>query len=223
MKEGLRGIRMYNRNTAVLFLVAIMTALALLAGCVTNPLVWSIWNDSISQFEKHINRGADVNARYGLAGESVLNLAVSRGNLQFVILLIDAGADIKAKAFDYQTLLMVAAAAGDVKMARLLIESGADVNISNNHQHVEYVVPATALIAAIWYWHPEVAQLLIEAGADVHHQDANGDTALDWALESSTHMNQNHKKMLENKLLIVKGDLGIIIDVGKSELCFLAV
>lgn len=73
---------MNDRKAAVLVLVAIMTAVALLTGCMTNPLVWSVWRGSVSKVEKHIDEGADVDTRYELLRDRVLNLAVRRGNGQ---------------------------------------------------------------------------------------------------------------------------------------------
>jgi len=197
---------MNDRKSIVLDLVVIMTALVLLTGCVTNPLAWSISRGNISNVEKHIDEGADVDSKYGLSGDRVLNLAVRSSNPQIVTLLIDAGADINAENGDCQTPLMTAAASGDVEMAGLLVESGANVNISNNCQGVEYSMPATALIAASWYWHSDVAQLLIEAGSDVNFRASDGDTALDWALRwGSAHKSDNHNKMIETAIVLVQG------------------
>ena len=44
-----------------------------------------------------LNKGADVNAQYGLSG-SALRLAPLNGNEEMVKLLLDKGADVNAEA-----------------------------------------------------------------------------------------------------------------------------
>lgn len=115
---------------------------------------------------------------------------------------VDKGADVNAEKGEY-TPLMTAAEAGDVEMVRLLINSGANVNMSNNFQDVELVIPNTALMAASHRGHLEVARLLIEAGADVNYRGADGYTALDWPI--SWGWGVDCRKTLETAIVLVQG------------------
>jgi ankyrin repeat protein len=232
MEERTGGIRMYDSKAAVSVLVAIMTTLVLLTGCATDPLSRSARRGNVSKVEKHIDEGADVNARNWWSHETVLTLAVRGGNLQIVTLLIEAGATVdslyggplKAAAeagnvemarllieagadidamYRQYTPLMIAAEVGDVEMAKLLIKSCANVNMWNFWDNPELLKPNTALMAASWNGHSEVAQLLIEAGADVHYRGYYGDTALEWAIFWG--QGEDYRKMLETVVVLVQG------------------
>jgi ankyrin repeat protein len=203
LKEPFSTVMMHYSRRIVFGLVAITLILVLLTSCVTPSnaqwLMWSVRAGNTSKVEKHIEEGVDVNARNRWLCMTPLTVAVRRGNLQIVTLLIEAGANIHAMDAGCQTPLMTAAAAGDIEMAKFLIKSGANINMSNNCQGVELTYPATALIAASWHGNSEMAQFLIDAGADVHHRDATGDTALDWAM-----VGEDCRKTLETVVVLVQ-------------------
>jgi len=130
--------------------------------------------------------------------------ASSRGHLEVVRLLCEAGADKDKAAHDGFTALICAAANGHVEVVRLLCEEGADKDkarqdgstaliCASANGHVEVVRllceeeadkdkaaqdGCTALICASAHGHIEVVRLLCEEGADKDKAEQDGSTAL---------------------------------------------
>ena len=78
-----------------------------------------------------------------------------------VKLLLDRGADVKAKVNDGATPLWWPATEGKVEVVKLLLEKGADANEKGN-------TGVTVLMWAAGKGHTKAnAQMLLEAGADV--------------------------------------------------------
>lgn len=75
-------------------------------------------------------KGADVHASQGMAGTSVLHLAVARGDIEIAGLLLDRGADVNSVPSWGSTKLLpplaVAVTKGKREMAEYLISRGAD-------------------------------------------------------------------------------------------------
>ena len=72
--------------------------------------------------------------------------------------LIDNGADIKAKDEYGHTALHMAASEGRIELAKVLIGNGADINVKDQNGH-------TALYEATRSGHTEIVNLLKAAGA----------------------------------------------------------
>jgi hypothetical protein len=106
-----------------------------------------------------LQKGADANA-VDNNKDSVLMIAIDRGNLEMARLLVEQGADIR----DYH--LMKVAYKGNLEMVRFLIERGADVNGKGILQGIT---------------HLEVIRFFIERGADINER-YNGKTALHFAV-----------------------------------------
>ena len=106
-----------------------------------------------------IKAGANVNAKYD--GWTALMYAASKGHAEIVNALINANADINAKAQLDVTVLMIAAGLGHTEVVNTLIKAGVDVNAKNK-------LEATALMAAIENGHVEIVNALIKAGADIN-------------------------------------------------------
>jgi len=85
------------------------------------------WGD-LSIVEAAIFSGARVNSRPRSVTNShgPLSIAVQRQNTALVKLLLDAGANINAEAFDRSTPLEAALKNGDISMARFLLDQGAE-------------------------------------------------------------------------------------------------
>src|SRR5215831_2206164 len=96
--------------------------------------------------------------------------AAAFGNFDILKLLIDAGADIKARN-DMDATALLWAASDPVK-ARLLIERGADVTVASRQGRTPLMVAAARKGAAA------IVELLLAKGADVHTKDLLGNTAL---------------------------------------------
>ena len=80
--------------------------------------------------EALLKAGADVNAA-NANGTTVLMTAAASGNADAVKVLLDHGADLKAKENVHgQTALMFAAALNRAAVVKLLLARGADANVA---------------------------------------------------------------------------------------------
>jgi ankyrin repeat protein len=144
-----------------------------------------------------LGKGADGNARAGsgygrilfgasslafnrenrpAVGPTPLMMAAVGGDLETVRVLLDHGADARAKSpFGYSTLHL-AADRGNPELVRLLLEHGADVNGIDYEGHTPLILAAAAERV-----NPDVVRLLLERGADPRVKGKDGLTALDWA------------------------------------------
>ena len=103
--------------------------------------------------------------------QAPLHLAVLTGNIAIVNLLMEKNANPNAKDHNGNTPLYNSALSGNLKIANVLLESGrADIHCLNNAQR-------SALYAACWRGHLDIAKLLHQHGARVDLVDANGMTA----------------------------------------------
>jgi ankyrin repeat protein len=111
-----------------------------------------------------------------------LHDATQRGDIDQVVALIDAGANINDLDKYNQTPLMNAARLGHSDLVRELIARGADLNVTAKWRF-------SALMDAILCYQQEAGCILIEAGADLSiragkaNQYYCGKTALDLAKE----------------------------------------
>ncbi|MCR4623431.1 MAG: ankyrin repeat domain-containing protein, partial [Alphaproteobacteria bacterium] len=121
-----------------------------------------------------------------------LALAISKGYLDIVKLLIEGVADVNSDKGDDDTpLIMYASKHGQIDIAKLLIEKGADVNATNSCGY-------TALMEACSRGHFDIAKLLIENGADVNAKDMGSFTALMYALGKERDCIELMKLLIEN-------------------------
>jgi ankyrin repeat protein len=109
-------------------------------------------------------------------GRTALHGAAWGGNKAVVWLLVDRGADVKARANDGRTVLHWAVSEGNENEAvvRLLVDRGADVKAKDNYGH-------TVLHSAAWRGNEAVVWLLVDRGADVKAKANDGRTVLHWA------------------------------------------
>jgi ankyrin repeat protein len=128
----------------------------------------------IKEIKRLILAGANLEAK-DQNGWIALSLAVFRGHTEAVKVLIEAGADLKArsKAGDW-TPLHFAAAYDITEAAKLLIEAGADLEAKTPGNQ-------TPLHFAAAYDSTEAAKILIEAGADLEARDKDDQTPLHYA------------------------------------------
>jgi ankyrin repeat protein/cell wall assembly regulator SMI1 len=108
-------------------------------------------------------RGASAKKLSVGGGWTPLHFAAQSGNLNSTQLLLDAGADVNARAQAGQTPLLMAASAGGAArgMIQLLLQRGAKVNVPDMQGE-------TALHHAVRSANLDAAKLLIEAGEDLH-------------------------------------------------------
>ncbi|MDD5454971.1 MAG: ankyrin repeat domain-containing protein [Candidatus Ratteibacteria bacterium] len=164
-----------------------------------------------------LDKGADINTKDKISGDTALMWAALVGRIDIVKFLIDNGADVNIKNNVGNTALMEAALNTPVYLAismvkdtnmedeilgdtrimafqkvyadivKLLIENGADINAKDNKGN-------TALMMASITGQTDTVKLLIDKGTDVNAKNNNGITALMLASGTNT-----------VKLLIEKG------------------
>ena len=149
--------------------------------------------------------------------------ASKNGDIEIVVMLLDAGADVNAKDKWGITALIKASKNGHTEIVSKLLDAGADVNAksnngytalyeASNNEHTEIVAMLlrmkgiivdaknngdTALIRASYKGHTKIVAMLLEKGADVNAKGNGGWTALDYAIE------EEHPEIM--KLLIRNG------------------
>ncbi len=107
-------------------------------------------------------------------GMTALHVAAVLGREEFVIWLLERGADVADPAQNGITPLHRAALGGHLDTMRLLLDAGADVDATARWG-------ATPLLSAVERGHLEAARLLLAAGSDSAIAAANGETALSLA------------------------------------------
>ncbi|KAI2494865.1 serine/threonine kinase [Fragilaria crotonensis] len=170
-----------------------------------------IQNAKVGNLEKVrdlLRRGANVNAKHWLFGNTALILASWKCHLEVVRTLLNhRGVDVNIKDNDGYTALILASGNGHLEVVRALLNhDGVDVNIKDNdgdaaltlasgNVHLEVVrallmhngvdvnikddLGRTALIRASYMDHLEVVRALLNHdGVDVNIKSNNGDTAL---------------------------------------------
>jgi len=98
--------------------------------------------------------------------------AVSKGQTDRVLALLDSGADINTANAAGLTLLMLAAKKGCLEIVRALLDRGAAVNTQATYYGW------TALTYAANAGHEEIVRLLLEQGAALNAKAVRGKTAL---------------------------------------------
>lgn len=106
--------------------------------------------------------------------------AVTRGDVEGVQELLQAGADLNARNRYGQTALMLAAHRGHRAIVQLLLERGPDLNVTAKYG-------LSALMLAVIAGHVDIARLLARAGADLSLRGSGapgflGKTAYDLAV-----------------------------------------
>lgn len=104
---------------------------------------------------------------------TILNEAISAGNLSAVWSLLDNGVDVRAADQFGHSPMFVAVRDGQAEIVNLLIDRGVDVNAP-----VEKVYSRAALYYAADRGQLEVVRVLLGAGADVNAVESHGQSAL---------------------------------------------
>ena len=135
---------------------------------------------------------------------SILDAANSsneRNTIEAAKMLINAGADINAKANGGYTALWIAARRSLVEMVRLLIKKGTDVNASAES--------VTILETSATYSTPETVKILIASGADVNGN--GGMTPLMLAM-----MNSSYPEEMINIFLDAGADVNLVYNKKRA-------
>ena len=155
----------------------------------TSVLFEVVRTDSIDTIRSLLAAGADLKAVEANSGQTILMHAAladhtsdTATRVRILKLLLDGGANIKARDNDGKTALLYSvqqymSEAGGVlsrpEIVRLLLESGADVNARDKKGD-------TALMMTVQVWRNQlvIPQLLLDKGADVNLANERGETAL---------------------------------------------
>lgn len=129
----------------------------------TTPLHWAVHDGNVSEVQRLIKAGANVNAKNDF-GVTPMSEASNVGDTAIIKALLDAGADANAVHFDGQTALMVVARTSNVDAAKLLLAKGANPNAKEAQKE------QTALMWAAAENQPDMVKLLLDAGADPNAQ-----------------------------------------------------
>jgi len=119
--------------------------------------------------------GAEPNVQEKERGQTALMWALEEGHRDIAKALIEHGADVHAKTKGGFTPFLFAARQGDIESARLLLENAADI---------EQAAPGgmSPLLLATDSGREEFAIFLLERGANPNGKDADGLTALHYAM-----------------------------------------
>jgi len=155
----------------------------------------------IEAVKQHLAAGADVNAKNGEWGYTLLHSAVDEGHKEVAELLIANGADVNAKwgEWDQLTPLGKAAQGGHKEIIELLIANGADVNAkdffgytpldwANDKETADLLRKhggkRGSIHAAVFHGDIEAVKELLAAGANVNARERDtGRTPLDFAIQ----------------------------------------
>ena len=167
---------------------AAMVDKLLQAGADANAAVWSeetvlmscARTGNVEAVKSLLAHGAAVNAKETRQGQTALMWAAAHKHPDVVRALIERGADVNAHTKRGFTPLMFAAQQGDLDSARMLLAAGANVNAVTNE---ESLWPGeAALLVASASGHEALAIFLLNNDADPNAADANGLTAMHFAM-----------------------------------------
>lgn len=180
-------------------LAAAVFITSLLAGCSESPpnqLLTAVAEGKISDVERLLDTGVDVNYRTPTIGDTALGYAASMNRLEIAELLLKRGADPNTATNENYSPLQAAAWHGYVDVARLLITAGANVNAAETRYGF------TPLLAAARSGSIETVMLLLDAHADRDARTKDGRTVEQVALQYG-HINV--VKLLEGKVSSLEG------------------
>ena len=109
-----------------------------------------------------------------------LHLAVSRGKLTIIEMILKAGADTNEKDQWGNAPLHRSSLASSTHLAQivgLLLKFGAQVNLGNHYAN-------TPLHLAVYFGRPDVVQMILDTGPDPNLLNSRGETAWDVAQKS---------------------------------------
>jgi ankyrin repeat protein len=143
------------------------------------PLIVAAFRRQHAAAQTLLRLGANPNA-HDTDGYDALAIAVTNNDLDMVKIMIEGGADVRAKTgFDNGSALISAAQLGLTDIARALIEAKADIDHANERG---WTALTTAVVAGSGDKdHLAIVEALVKAGADGDIKDRSGLKAIDYA------------------------------------------
>ncbi|WP_264683262.1 ankyrin repeat domain-containing protein [Wolbachia endosymbiont (group B) of Euphydryas aurinia] len=126
-----------------------------------------------------INNGADINVKGTITDTTPLHLATDAGKLDVVKLLVDKGADIRAKDRDGHMPIHIAVKNAHrigLDMVKFFLNKGIDVNTKDGDNYT--LLRLASIVEGVK--HENLVKFLIEQGASVNHEENNGWSPLYW-------------------------------------------
>lgn len=124
----------------------------------------ALQEQKLCQFKRLIKLGIDINVKNN-KHVNVITQAVHKGLLDYVKILIEAGASTQTDR-GYLHILILAAREGHLLIVKYLHESGIDLNIGLIEDNVKH----DALFYAINREHFDIARYLVGNGAEIYHK-----------------------------------------------------
>ncbi len=175
------------------------------------PLMLASKNGNAKIVSLLVKNGADVNTKIAPTGTTALMLASREGNIEAAKILIEKGAKVDAKNVNGFTALSYSIKNQKYTTAELLINSGANIQAIDNATTVPFLeacadgnkdflnfmikkgvnIKTSAyekvplLIWTVKNKYDSAAEVLIEHGANIVIEDAQGKTALDYAIKNN--------------------------------------
>jgi len=143
------------------------------------PLIVAAFRHQHAAAQALLRLGANPNA-HDIDSFDALTIAVVNNDLEMVKIMIEGGADVRAKiGFDNGSALITAAQLGYVDIVKALIEAKPDIDHANGRGW-------TALTTAVVMGtgdkeHKAIVEELVKAGADGDIKDRAGRKAIDYA------------------------------------------
>ena len=195
---------MINRFKKAIYLYVFMGFFLAHAGSYEDFFV-AIKKDDAATVSALLARGIDPKS-LGTEGLTGLFMAARAGHAKVALVLLEApDTDVECRNTADESPLMLAALRGDLAMARALIARDADVNktgwaplhyaasrghipmidlLLEHHAYIDAESPnrTTPLMMAAGYGSVQATRILLRAGADATVKNAEGLTALDFAM-----------------------------------------
>ena len=147
---------------------------------VKSPLLLAAHRGNLSEVQRLVRDGADVNKCSREDGFFSIYMASEQGHLSVVRYLVQEGADKDKATKNGGTSLFAAAGQGRLSVVQYLVQQGADKNKASNSG-------TTPLLVAALQGHLEVVQYLVEQGADKNKAANYGATPL-WVAAGDGHL-----------------------------------
>jgi uncharacterized protein len=155
-------------------LLSLLIATIHCASAPDKKLLKSAEMGNLSEVEKALNSGANLEARESRFGNTALHLAAFEGKIEVVRYLLDKGIDPNIQANDGITALIATCRKGHLDIAKLLVSRGADLNLADE-------AGITPLMAAAYSDNYDLVRFLLISKAKAKLQNLKGKTALDKA------------------------------------------
>lgn len=148
-----------------------------------SELVNAVLTGNLDSVEKHLRRGAFINAK-SPDSKPVLLIAIENDRPDIAEVLIAKGANVNFADPGGNTPLMIAAKKGQEGMVKLLLSKGANPNTQQSNIKSVYASDnRTPIMFAAEGGNPGIVKMLIAKGANINKKGRDGKTALKIAEE----------------------------------------